>query len=65
MWREVQLYSFSTWALVWMSRQLHALSALLLGKETLIPFERETEWAPEPGWRLRRRNFLDLCGVEP
>lgn len=34
---EVYIYSFSTWALVGMSSQLHALFALLLGKETLLP----------------------------
>jgi hypothetical protein len=33
-----------------MNCQLHAPSALPLGKKSLVPIEQESGWAPEPVW---------------
>jgi hypothetical protein len=34
------------------SGQLHNLTTLPPGKETLVPFELEARWAPEQFWML-------------
>jgi hypothetical protein len=47
------------------SRQLHALTALLLGKEPPMPIEYEVGWAPELARILRRREkYLALLGIK-
>jgi hypothetical protein len=35
--------------------QLHALVTLPLSKESLVPIEWETQWAPETVWTLWKR----------
>jgi hypothetical protein len=37
------------------SRQLHALAALLPGKKQPVPTGYEAGWSPEPAWKLWRR----------
>jgi hypothetical protein len=38
------------WHQMEVSGQLHALAALLPGKEPMVPTEQEAGWAPEPVW---------------
>jgi hypothetical protein len=49
------------------SGQLHALAALILRKETLIPIGQESESGLQSGSRLcgEEKHFLPLPGIEP
>jgi len=48
------------------SNQLHTLTALLLGKESLVPIGQEAGWAPEEVWtQWQREKFSALLGIEP
>jgi hypothetical protein len=40
--------------------QIHSLSTLTLGKESLIPIELEAVWAPSPVWTFWTKELLYL-----
>jgi hypothetical protein len=58
-WRCTTIHSWSQHQTE-MSNQLHALAALLLGKDLAVLIVWEAGWAPEPVWMLWSREKL-LC----
>jgi len=47
------------------SDQLHALAALPLGKEPMVPTGQETGWAPEAVWtQWKKKNSQPLWGIK-